>query len=154
MRGYVGPDAPDPFVDGWLRTGDLGYVADGQLHITGRMRDMIIVMGHNYYPEDFEWAAARVSGVRAGRSVAFKAPRSEEIILLIEAAADTDPETLSDQVRSAVTDSVGIRPGEVLVVERGTIQKTTSGKLRRSAMRDAYIRGELGEPMVASRGTA
>ena len=64
MSGYVGPGADDPFVDGWMRTGDLGYLAGGELFVTGRLKDMMIAMGHNYYPEDFEWAAARVDGVR------------------------------------------------------------------------------------------
>jgi fatty-acyl-CoA synthase len=63
--------------------------------------------------------------------------------LLVEPAAEADPEELSVQVANAVADSVGVPPGEVLVLPRGTVEKTTSGKLRRSAMRDAYLRGEL-----------
>jgi fatty-acyl-CoA synthase len=138
MQRYVGQDAPDPFVDGWLRTGDLGYLADGQLYITGRIKDMVIVMGHNYYPEDFEWAAGRLPGVRTGRCVAFSDRDSEEVVLLVEPAAEADPEELSAKVANAVADAVGVSPGEVLVLPRGTIEK-----MRRSAMRDAYLRGEL-----------
>jgi len=145
MERYVGPGAPaDPFVDGWLRTGDLGYLAGGDLYVTGRARDMVIVTGHNYYPDDFEWAAGRVDGVRPGRCVAFAAEREERVVLLVEpAAADADPEALRSRVRRAVADAVGVKPAEVVVVPPGAIEKTTSGKLRRAAMREAYGRKML-----------
>ncbi|CAN5895245.1 N/A [soil metagenome] len=143
MQGYVGEDVPDPWIDGWLRTGDAGYLADGELYITGRLKDMVIVMGHNYYPEDFEWAAGRVPEVRAGRCVAFADVAGEEVVVLVEARAEADPGALSRKVRRALSDAVGIAPGEVLVLPRDTVEKTTSGKLRRAAMRDAYLRGEL-----------
>lgn len=137
--GYVGTAAPDPFVDGWMRTGDLGYLAGGELYVTGRAKDMVILMGRNYYPEDFEWAAGRVPGVRRGRCVAFAAEGEERIVLLVEpAAVDTDSEDLRLRVRRAVADAVGVKPAEVIVVSPDTIEKTTSGKLRRAAMRDAF----------------
>lgn len=142
MRCYTG-EAASPFVDGWLRTGDVGYLADGELHVTGRLKDMVIVMGHNYYPEDFEWAAGRVTGVRQGRCVAFAADGSEEVVLLVEPRADADVPSLPRRVRDAVANAVGVAPGEVLVLPAGTVEKTTSGKLRRGTMRDAYARGEL-----------
>jgi fatty-acyl-CoA synthase len=143
MEGYIGPNAPDQFVDGWLSTGDLGYLADGQLYITGRIKDMVIVMGHNYYPEDFEWAAGRLPGVRSGRCVAFANGSGDGVAVLVEPAPDADPEGLSEVVRNAVANAVGISPGDVLVLPPGTVEKTTSGKLRRSAMRDSYLRGDL-----------
>jgi fatty-acyl-CoA synthase len=149
MDRYVGEGAPDPFEDGWLRTGDMGYLADGELYVTGRIKDMIIVMGHNYYPEDFEWAASRLDGVRAGRCVAFGAEDREEVVLLVEPSAAADGEELASEVRSAVSDSVGIAPGRVLVLPPGSVEKTTSGKLRRSTMKSAYARGEL--PILAAR---
>ena len=136
MRGYLG--AADPFVDGWLCTGDLGYLADGELYVTGRLKDVIIVMGQNYYPDDFEWAAGRVDGVRAGRCVAFTPPDSGGPVLLVEPSGSTDPVDLPARVSHAVADAVGVAPAEVLVLERGTIEKTSSGKLRRAAMRKAY----------------
>jgi fatty-acyl-CoA synthase len=144
MSGYVGAGAADdPFDDGWLRTGDLGYLADGELFPIGRAKDMVIAMGHNYYAEDFEWAAGRVDGVRPGRSVAFADPGSEQVVLLVEPAGDGDRELLRRDVRRAVADAVGVAPGRVVVLAPGTVEKTTSGKLRRAAMREAYARGAL-----------
>jgi fatty-acyl-CoA synthase len=143
MQGYVGPDAPDPFVDGWLRTGDLGFMADGELFITGRLKDMVIAFGHNYYPEDFEWAAGAVDGVRPGRCVAFSDDQDERIVLLVEPKDEHDHGTLARAVRERVRDVVGVPPSEVVVLPRGAIEKTTSGKLRRSFMRGAYLEERL-----------
>ena len=149
MRGYIGAQGPDPFVDGWLRTGDLGYVAEGELFITGRVKDIIILMGRNYAAEDLEWAAATVPGVRPGRCVAFSRPNVSdgEAVLLVESRQGADVRKLARSVRMAVATQVGAIPLEVVVLPPGTIEKTTSGKLRRSAMRDAYAGGSL-KPLV------
>lgn len=141
--GYLGGDAGSPFDGEWLCTGDMGYLADGQLYVAGRARDMVIAMGQNYYPEDFEWAAGRVPGVRPGRCAAFVLPESEHVALLVEAGEDVDPTALGRTIKRAVRDAVGVSPREVVVLPRGTVQKTTSGKLRRGAMRDAYVEGTL-----------
>ena len=148
--GYVGVAAPDPFIDGgWLRTGDMGYLADGDLYVAGRAKDMVIATGQNYYPEDFEWAAGRVTGVRPGRCVAFSLPGSEGIALLVEAADEGgDPGALARRVERAVSGAIGVRPKDVVVARRGTLEKTTSGKLRRAAMREAYAAGEI-QPAAA-----
>ena len=143
MSRYVGVEAPDPFLDGWLRTGDLGYLAEGELFVTGRKKDLMIAGGHNYYPEDFEWAAARVDGVRPGRCVAFSLPGSEQVVLLVEPREGAGSQRIEREVRGAVANAVGVRPAEVVVLPPGTVEKTTSGKLRRAAMRELYVRGEL-----------
>jgi len=143
MSGYIGDEATSPFVDGWLRTGDLGYLADGELFVTGRIKDIVIALGHNYYPEDFEWAAARVDGVRPGRCVAFNLPECEEVVVLIEASDGSPPNRLRREVKRAIANSVGVAPSDVVVLPPGTVEKTTSGKLRRSAMRDFYSAGVL-----------
>lgn len=144
MRRYVGSSAADPLDDGWLHTGDLGYLAGGDLYVTGRAKDMMIATGHNYYPEDFEWAAARVEGVRPGRCVAFTPSECNEVVLLVEANEPTWSGDLRREVGRAVANAVGMRPGKVVVLPAGTVEKTTSGKLRRAAMREAYARGALG----------
>lgn len=143
MRGYVGVDVPDPFDEGWLRTGDMGYLADGEIYITGRARDMVIVMGHNYYPEDFEWAAARHESVRPGRCVAISKPGTEEVVVLVEPHDGADSDEVARGVERAVMNAVGIAPRDVVVLAPGTVEKTTSGKLRRAAMRKAYSSGSL-----------
>jgi fatty-acyl-CoA synthase len=151
MSGYTGTDDQDPFEDGWLRTGDLGYLAGGELFPTGREKDLIIVLGQNHAPQDLEWAAERVPGVRKGRAVAFGSGAQpgvrDDVVVVVEPARDVaDPASLQAKVRASVTDATGLRPTEVLVVVPGTVPKTTSGKLRRSALRDAYARGELARP--------
>ena len=143
MGGYVGADAPSPFVDGWLRSGDLGYLADGELYVIGRVKDLVIAMGHNYYPEDFEWAAGRVDGVRPGRSVAFSLPGEDEVVVLVEVRDGLASEGFESDIKDEIADAVGIRPGKVVIVPRGTVEKTTSGKLRRAAMQEAYVSGTL-----------
>jgi fatty-acyl-CoA synthase len=147
MSGYVSEDVRDPFVDGWLQTGDLGYIADGELYVTGRAKDLIIVMGRNYFPDDFEWAAQRVEGVRPGRCAAFSIPEREEVVVLVEPSEGADPRVLRDAVSNAILNAIGIRAAEVVVLTPGTVLKTSSGKLRRSAMREAHARGEL-EPIA------
>lgn len=142
-HGYVGEGAVDPFSGDWLRTGDMGYLAEGELYIAGRAKDMVIAMGQNYYPEDFEWAAGRVDSVRPGRCAAFVRPGTEEVALLVEAVEGTDPVELGREVKRAVRRAIGVAPAEVVVLPRGTVQKTTSGKLRRAAMREAYAAGSL-----------
>ena len=144
MSGYVGPGAEDPFDGEWMRTGDLGYLSDGELFVTGRIKDMMIAMGLNYYPEDFEWAAARVDGVRAGRCVAFNPPGTEEVVVLAE-ARNGATDRLKRQVQREIVDSIGVTPGDVVMLNPNTVQKTTSGKLRRATMRDRYLSGALAE---------
>lgn len=144
MSGYVGPDVPAPFdEDGWLRTGDLGYMAGGDLYVTGRAKDVMIAMGHNYYPEDFEWAAARAEGVKAGRCVAFSIPDREDVAVLVETQDGVASQAFERAVADVIADTVGVRPHEVVVLPPGTVEKTTSGKLRRAAMREAYAGGTL-----------
>jgi acyl-CoA synthetase (AMP-forming)/AMP-acid ligase II len=141
MRGYLSAEAEDPFTaDGWLRTGDLGYLAEGDLFVTGRTKDVIIVFGRNYAPEEIEWAAGRVPGVRAGRCVAFAAADGREgtFVVAVEVRDVDDAPGLQDRVREAVFDAIGAAPQDVLTVPRGWIPRTTSGKLRRSAVREAY----------------
>jgi acyl-CoA synthetase (AMP-forming)/AMP-acid ligase II len=147
MDGYLGENATDPFVDGWLRTGDLGYLSDGELFITGRAKDIIIHFGKNYAPEDFEWAVGRVPGVRVGRVIAFQKPDvgEGEVVVALEVSDESNAADLAVRARQAAGDAIGLVPREVLVLPRGTIPKTTSGKLQRSALKASYQRGELGE---------
>jgi fatty-acyl-CoA synthase len=152
MRGYLGAEHEDPFEDGWLRTGDLGYLADGELYVTGRLKDMVIVMGRNYPSLDLEWAAERVDGVRVGRSVAFGTDAGEgEAIVVVESSRGEDVDALPRTVWKAVANAIGIVPREVIVLRGGSIPFTTSGKLRRSWVRQAYATGELDE-LILARG--
>jgi fatty-acyl-CoA synthase len=147
MRGYRNLEtSAQPFTDdGWLATGDLGYISDSELFVTGRLRDLVIVFGRNYAPEDFEWIAGRVSGVRTGRCVAFNRPGEAEggVVVVFELRPGADADETAADVRQAVWRSLGVAVAEAIPAVKGTIPKTTSGKLRRGALRDAYAEGHV-----------
>jgi fatty-acyl-CoA synthase len=128
------------FRDGWLRTGDLGYLVDGDVVVCGRIKDVIIIGGRNVYPEEIEKAAATVEGVRAGNVIAFgiDSRRGKEGIVVVAETRTDDPDGLHDAVIDRVCDAVGIPPLEVVFVTPGTLPKTSSGKLQRSACKGQY----------------
>jgi acyl-CoA synthetase (AMP-forming)/AMP-acid ligase II len=151
MEGYTGADAPQPIEDGWLRTGDLGYVADGELFVTGRVKELIISFGRNYHPEDIEWAVARLPEIREGRTVAF-APTAEDgraVVVFEPDPRQDDLDGLPARAREAVTNATGLAAPTIVVVPRGTIPRTTSGKLQRVALREAWLRGDLARVALA-----
>jgi fatty-acyl-CoA synthase len=136
------------FSDGWLRTGDLGFLADGDLFVSGRKKDLIIVAGRNYAPEQIEAAAARVEGVRPGNVVAFGAPGSrgtDDVVIVCEFSAQGthDRAAIEETVRARVATEIGVRVGEVVIIKPGTLPKTSSGKLQRSKTRALFLEGGL-----------
>jgi fatty-acyl-CoA synthase len=133
------------FVDGGVKTGDLGYVSEGQLYVTGRLKDTIIVRGRNFDPTPLEVAAGRVDGVRTGNVAAFSISDdlTEQIVVTAE-YREGDPETIEWDIIRAVQRDVGLTVSEVVLIEAGSLPKTTSGKLQRSATRDQYLDGTLG----------
>lgn len=149
MTGYYNnPDATEEaFRDGWLRTGDLGYMVDGRLYITGRRKELIIVAGRNYYPTDIEHAVSQLSEVRTGNVVAFGTSNDEleeKLVICAEtSAASDDCPALAAKVRGRVMEAVGLEAHDVLLLEAGTLPKTSSGKLQRCDVRDAYLQHRL-----------
>lgn len=138
------------FVDGpdgrWLRTGDLGFLLDGQLFVTGRLKEIIIVRGRNIYPQDVEFAA-REAHADAGRGAAFgvrDADGGEHVVLVQEMrrVSQGDPGEFAEAVLDAVTRQCGVSVS-VVVVRSNTIRHTTSGKVRRRHMRDLFLGGGL-----------
>jgi acyl-CoA synthetase (AMP-forming)/AMP-acid ligase II len=130
----------------WLRTGDLGFLLDGQLYVTGRIKDVIIVNGRNLYPQDLEVAAWRANPA-AGRSAAFgvRRPDGGEHVVLIQEVRRGHSAVLSetaDRVMDLVTREFGI-PLSLMLVARGAVRQTTSGKLRRRHMRELFLSGSL-----------
>ncbi|MGH4027267.1 MAG: fatty acyl-AMP ligase [Pseudonocardiaceae bacterium] len=128
--------------DGWLDTGDEGYLAEGDVVVCGRRKDVIIMGGRNLYPTDIERAAGRADGVRAGNVVAVRldaGSRRESFAVAVESphAGNAEAErALRREVTSLVVDAVGMRPGAVIVLPPASLPKTPSGKLRRAAARD------------------
>lgn len=139
--GYLTMDGPVSTQDaeGWLNTGDLGYLVDGQIVICGRRKDVIIMGGRNLYPTDIERAATSVEGVRAGNAVAVRldaGSRRERFAVVVESklAGDADAEkNLMKQVSARVRDAVDMRPYAVVVLPAGSLPKTPSGKVKRAA---------------------
>jgi len=125
---------------GWLRTGDLGYLVDGEVVVCGRMKDVIIIGGRNIYPEDVERAVATLDGIRAGNVIAFgtEGRRGREAIVVVAETRQDDTAGLHDAVARRVTDAVGVPPVDVVLVRPGTLPKTSSGKLQRSLCRARY----------------
>lgn len=143
---YKRPDATEELlVGGWLRTGDLSYTVDGDLVVCGRSKDVIIVGGRNVYPQDIEKVVGDLDGVRAGNVIAFGVDGrhgAQNIILVAESKGGDLPE-IRKNVTSAITQAEGIPPKEVILVEPGTVPKTSSGKLQRSAAKASYEEGDL-----------
>lgn len=133
--------------DGWLDSGDLGYLVDGELYVTGRVKDCIIKGGHNIIPQDVEMAAWEVEGVRKGCVAAFGSPDpvsgTERLVVVVETRV-TNP-AHRKQMRSLVVETVaaniGTPPDEVVTVHPGFVPKTSSGKIQRSETRRLYETG-------------
>ena len=139
----------EAFAGGWLRTGDLGYCVDGEVFVCGRSKELIILNGRNYYPQDLEWSAGMVEGVRKGNVVGFGTRKPfndrERVVVCVETAV-TDPaarEALKLEVQRAVRQATGLAIDDVVAVDIGVLPKTSSGKLRRGAARELYESGKL-----------
>lgn len=133
--------------DGWLATGDLGYLVDGELVVCGRAKDVIIIGGRNLHPEEIEQAAARVPGVRPGNIAAYPTARADAastdaLTVAVETRPGHDEATIRDEVVAAVLAAVGIRPAHVHVLSPGSIPKTPSGKLQRACAAAMFGSGE------------
>lgn len=134
------------FLDGWYLTGDYGYLSDGEVFVSGRKKDMIIVGGKNVYPQDLESLTYEVPGVHAGRSVAFgifdEEQGTEEVVIIAEVDSD-DPahqDRIADEIRQHVTKNSAIALRHVKVVGPKWILKTSSGKTARAANREKFLK--------------
>ncbi len=143
---YKRPDATAAlFRDGWLCTGDLAYLVDGELVLCGRIKDVIIVGGRNVFPEDIERAVGVIDGVRAGNVIAFGVEGykgKESVVVVCEVRTD-DAEAVRHAVHHRTLDVCGLPPRDVMLVKAGTLPKTSSGKLQRAKCRELYLGEEL-----------
>jgi len=145
----VGPSAGTPGGP-WLRTGDLGFVSDGELFIIGRIKDLLIVYGRNHSPDDIEATIYEITG---GRCAAISVPgdRSEQLVAIIELKNQDDSyDQATDalgmvkrEVTSAISKSHGLSVADLVLVQPGSIPTTTSGKIRRSACAEQYRGGHF-----------
>ena len=140
MAGYLGPPAAteEAYSDGWLRTGDLAYVADGELVACGRLADVIVLDDRRLLPQDVERAVAAVDGVRPGNVAAFVADGPEEGRLVVVAEIRPGAGDVRHAVADRVRRAVGVDPVDVVLVAPGTLPKTSSGKLQRGVCRTRH----------------
>ncbi len=141
----------------WLATGDLGVYIDGELYLTGRIKDLVIIDGRNHYPHDIETTVSQASpAIRTGYVAAFSVPADtldsaggnsgEQLVIVAERAAGVgraDPEPIAAAVRAAVSREHQVRVADVQLVAAGAIPRTTSGKLARNACRADYLAGRF-----------
>lgn len=148
---YKRPDLTEKAMakDGWYLTGDMGYLADGELYITGRKKDLIIVGGKNIYPQDIEAIANRTTGIHPGRAVAFgvldERLGSEKVVVVAEAAEGADTAEAERQLRAHIVQETEVTLGDLRFVPKGWIVKTSSGKHARSDNREKYLRDFAGK---------
>jgi acyl-CoA synthetase (AMP-forming)/AMP-acid ligase II/acyl carrier protein len=156
-RGYYeNPEANAAALtqDGWLRTGDLGFVHQGEIYISGRAKEIIFVNGQNYYPHDLENIAHRAEGLELGKVVAAGARRkgeqTEQLVVFVLHRGDMkDFLPLAAQVSRLINENTGVEVSEVVPVKR--IPKTTSGKIQRHLLEESYVQGEFDTELAELR---
>jgi fatty-acyl-CoA synthase len=151
MLGYYeNPEATDKVLrNGWLWTGDLGFFDQGELFVTGRAKDLIIVRGKNFYAEDLERSAERIEGVRPGGAVAFgvydEAAGKDLVVMVCETKekAEVRRSGLVTALSESIREQFGLSLDQIVLVPPGTVPKTSSGKKQRSACRQLYLEENL-----------
>ena len=147
--GYFDDDAAtaQTFGGGWLKTGDLGFLSGDELYICGRAKDLIILNGKNYYPDDIERVVSRCEGVRDGQCVAFSrldASGAEIAVVVAESRKGaSESEAISASIVQSVRAETGVTLGEVHLIRRTSLPKTSSGKVRRRETKLRLERGAL-----------
>jgi acyl-CoA synthetase (AMP-forming)/AMP-acid ligase II len=142
-QGYWGrPEAP-AFADDWLATGDLGVRFEGELYLTGRLKDLVIVDGRNHYPQDIEQTVEACPAVRPHSAAAFAIPHEEgEVaVVVLERAKNTDADVAVGALRAAVSAEHGLRLHDIVVLAPGEVPRTSSGKISRARCRESYLDG-------------
>jgi len=152
--GYFGDTAATEalFHGSWLDTGDVGYLVSGEIYLTGRAKDLVIRAGRNVHPEDLEEAIGDLAGVRRGCVAVFAVPDPRQATERLVAVAETNVPSSDDparselltRIRAVIVEVAGTPPDDVVLAPPGSVLKTPSGKIRRSATRERYERHEIG----------
>lgn len=155
-RGYYrNPEATsDLFRDSWLTTGDRGYLRDGNLYVTGRVKDVIIRGGRNIHPAELDATIGEIEGIRKGCVAAFGDADADgrELLVIVAETAQRGPErqnALKKEIRARTVELLNLPPDRVLLVPPHSVPKTSSGKIRRADTRELYRRGRLGRRPAA-----
>ncbi|AUG78889.1 polyketide synthase [Kitasatospora sp. MMS16-BH015] len=149
------PAGAGPEEGGYLRTGDLGFLDEGELFVAGRLKEVMIVAGRNLHPQDIEQQVQKLSVLfGSGAAFAVGADQDEVVVVQEVRSGDRDPEqelpALVGAVRRCVAEEFGVAVEHVVLVRPGTVRRTTSGKLRRTAMRQLFLAGRI-KPLHATR---
>jgi acyl-CoA synthetase (AMP-forming)/AMP-acid ligase II len=155
MLGYYKQDAltASTIRDGWLHTGDLGCLREGELFVCGREKDVIIANGRKFHPQDLEWALDAIDGIRRGHLTVFGVPqagRADRVIVLVEAKPGASTSALTAAIRARIGELFGLYVDDVAYVPSGTITRTTSGKVQRAVVRARYGHMEQTEARTQS----
>ena len=150
MTGYLHqPErTATTLVDGWLDTGDLGFLHEGELFLTGRAKDILVLRGQNHAPHEIEQAVDAVEGVRTGcaAAVAWKPEEAEDERLVVFVEIRAGDETIAERCAGAVLTSTGLEPHAVVLLAPGTLPRTSSGKIRRGETLRRWLAAELTPP--------
>ena len=143
---FQNPEASRQLLQGgWLHTGDLGFILNGDLYVSGRQKDLVIINGRNYPPQAIEWIVEEIAGIRKGSVVAFSVNGdSTEKLVIIAETTMTDTEELALAISEQVRSALGLAVHKVVLVGRGSIPKTSSGKLQRRQTKALFEGGQLG----------
>lgn len=138
----------EAFPDGWLKTGDLGYTVDSELFVSGRKKDLLILRGRNYFPQDIEAVVGTLSGMRDGQCVAITRvlpSQTEESLVIVAETAQKEErhEELRRSISARIYESTGLVASEIVLIRRGTLPRTSSGKVRRAETKSRLERGQL-----------
>jgi acyl-CoA synthetase (AMP-forming)/AMP-acid ligase II len=152
-QGYFGdPELTAGIIrDGWLDTGDLGFIFEDEIYIAGRAKDLIIIRGRNYAPQEFEELLLDLDGVRTGCAIAvgaFVDGVGEQLIILAEKDSRTarPEEEIAEEIESRILKALSLNVHDVLLLPSGTLPRTSSGKMRRSEALQQYLQGKLAPP--------
>ena len=155
MVGYFrDPESTEACMqDGWLDTGDMGYLSNGYVYIVGRAKDMIIINGKNYWPQDIEWAVEQLPGFKAGDIAAFAVTNGGEetpaVLVQCRTSDESERAKLREQIKDKVRSVTGMNCLVELVPPR-TLPRTSSGKLSRAKARNLYLSGEIQPYAIAA----
>lgn len=139
----------DTFIDGWLKTGDLGFIRNGELYITGRAKEVLIIRGENIMPHDIEWQVEEVRGrggaERAGAFSVIRGSAGEEPVLVVETSLTNPAEIqeLGEKIRSRIGRVMSLVLADLVFIRRGQLPKTTSGKIKRGQLKEDYLQGHI-----------
>jgi acyl-CoA synthetase (AMP-forming)/AMP-acid ligase II len=133
--------------DGWYHSGDMGFMHEGELFVTGRMDDMLIVNGRNYYAHEIEAIVNTVAPALPGRNVAIgvhdERTDATVVVVLAECREDADDTAAAAEIKRLILESLGLAVHSVVVLQKGEMVKTTSGKISRSKNKELYMNGTL-----------